>query len=115
VQLDPKNAEAHNNLAWLLATRQCGPSGDPTKAVSLAERACELTENRTANCLGTLAAAYAAAGRFPEAVATAEKAIQVATSTGQAPLAKQIGDCLELYRAGRAYAEPTPPVRQPAP
>ena len=115
VQLDPKNAEAHNNLAWLLATRQGGPDGDSTKAVSLAERACELTENRTANCLGTLAAAYAAAGRFPEAVATAEKAIQVATSTGQAPLAKQIGDCLECYRAGRAYGEPPPPARQSTP
>jgi len=39
-----------------------------------AERACRLTENQRAFMVGTLAAAYAEVGRFPEAVATAEKA-----------------------------------------
>jgi hypothetical protein len=41
-RLDPKNAEVHNGLAWLLAT---GPDGvrDGKQAIKHATRACELT------------------------------------------------------------------------
>ena len=49
------------------------------QAVQLAERACELTHYGQPVFLGTLAAAYAEAGRFPEAVTTAEKAERLAT------------------------------------
>ena len=86
VQLEPKSAEAYNNMAWLLATQQGGRDGDAAKAISYARRACELTENKSANCLGTLAAAYAAAGQLPEAIAAAEEAIRAATDADQAPL-----------------------------
>ena len=44
------------------------------RAVELAERACQLTEWKTAFFLGTLAAAYAEAGQFADAAATAERA-----------------------------------------
>jgi spermidine synthase len=53
--------------------------------------------------LDTLAAAYAAAGRFAEAVAAAERAVPLAESGGQAELARRIQSRLELYRAGRPY------------
>jgi len=52
------------------------------EAVRLAERACELTHYDEPLFIGTLAAAYAEAGRFSEAVTTAEKAEQLATSAG---------------------------------
>ena len=102
----PDYAETENNLAWLLATLASADGGDPARAVTLAERACELTDNRVAGYLDTLAAAYAAAGRFNEAIATAQQAIELANSAGQAQAVSEIETRLELYRAGRAYRAP---------
>jgi hypothetical protein len=58
--------------------------------------------------IGTLAAAYAEAGRFPEAVATAEKAEQLATGARLTAVAAKNRQLLELYRAGKPYHEPAP-------
>ena len=102
----PDYAEAETNLAWLLATLAPADGGDPVRAVTLAERACKLTNNRVAAYLDTLAAAYAAAGRFNDAITTAQKAIELAKSARQPQLVKQIELHLELYRAGRPYREP---------
>ena len=105
-RIRPDHSEAENNLAWLLATLAPADGGDPVRAVTLAERACELTNNRVAGYLDTLAAAYAAAGRFNDAVATAQQAIDLANSAGQAQAVSEIETRLELYRAGRAYRAP---------
>ena len=43
-----------------------------------------------------LAVAYTAAGRFPEAVATARKAVELALEAGNIPLARQIEERLAL-------------------
>jgi len=86
LQIQPDLTEAQNNLAWLLATLAPADGGDPVRAVSLAQQACERTRNRLASYLDTLAAAYAAAGRFDDAIATAQKAIETAHSAGQANL-----------------------------
>ena len=102
----PDYAEAENNLAWLLATLAPADGGDPVRAVTLAERACKLTNNRVAAYLDTLAAAYAAAGRFNDAIAAAQKAIGLARSAGQTQMVSEIETRLELYRAGRAYRAP---------
>ena len=59
---------ALNDLAWLLATRPRAEERDGVRAVRFAERACELTQYKWTIMVGTLAAAYAEAGRFPEAV-----------------------------------------------
>ena len=67
----------------------------------LAERACELTGYREADLLDTLAVAYAAAGRFPEALATAETAAAVAAKAGNLSLAAEIRSRVPLFRAGR--------------
>jgi tetratricopeptide (TPR) repeat protein len=106
LRIKPDYPEAQNSLAWLMAT--CAPpeGGDPARAVTLAERACELTNNRVAGYLDTLAVAYAAAGRFNDAITTAQKAIGLARSTGQTRMASEIETRLEFYRAGRPYREP---------
>jgi tetratricopeptide (TPR) repeat protein len=106
LRINPELADTQNNLAWLLATRAPAEGGDPIRAVALAERACKLTDNRVAAYLDTLAAAYAAAGRFNDAVATAQTAIPLADSTAQTQLVSKIEMRLELYRANRAYYEP---------
>jgi tetratricopeptide (TPR) repeat protein len=105
IRIKPDFADAHNNLAWLLATHAPTEGGDAVRAVDLAQRACELTGNRRAGYLDTLAAAYAAAGRFNEAVVAAQKAIDLARAGGQPKLAGEYEARLELYRSGRAYRE----------
>jgi tetratricopeptide (TPR) repeat protein len=106
LRIKPDYAEAENNLAWHLATLAPTEGGDPVRAVTLAERACELTNDRVAAYLDTLAVAYAAAGRFNDAVAAAQKAIELAKAAGQVQLVKDIELHLELYRTGRAYRAP---------
>ncbi len=103
LQIDPDYAEAQNDLGWLLATMAPAGGGDAVRAVALAERACKLSNDLVPTYLDTLAAAYAAAGRFGDAVGAAQKAIQLADSSSQTQLVSKIQMRLELYRANRAY------------
>ena len=106
LNLQPDQVEALNNLAWILAATPMDPLRNGAEAVRCAERACELTHHQEPVLLGTLAAAYAEAGRFQEAVSTAEKARALALSAGQKEVAERNGKLLDLYRAGRPYREP---------
>ena len=63
-----------NNLAWALATHPDAKIRNGTRAVKLAEDACRQTQYQQTVMVGTLAAAYAEAGRFDDALATAQKA-----------------------------------------
>lgn len=109
--LEPDNIEALNNLAWILAANPNAQVRSGSEAVGLAERACELTQHREPVLLGTLAAAYAEAGRFDDAAATAEKACTLATAAGQKEVADKNRELLELYRARKPYREPEPGTR----
>src|SRR5207249_707861 len=62
--LQPDMVEALNNLAWIRAANSSDDLRNGPEAVRLAERARELTQQREPLLLGTLAAAYAEAGRF---------------------------------------------------
>jgi tetratricopeptide (TPR) repeat protein len=106
LRIKPDLVEAQNGLAWLLATLPPAEGGDPLRAVTLAQRVCELTHNRAPMCLDVLGAAYAAAGRLNDAIATAQKAIELARVAGQPQVVKGIEMRLQLYRAGRAYRQP---------
>ena len=105
LRLNPNLAWALNNLAWVLAASPDDEFRNGAEAVRLAERACELTHYGEPLFIGTLAAAYAESGRFPEAVTTAEKAEQLATSAGLTAVAAKTRQLLELYRAGKPYHE----------
>jgi Flp pilus assembly protein TadD len=103
MRLRPDWPEALNNLAWILATRKDSQSGNGAEAVRLARRAVELTRTNNPGALDTLAAAYADAGRFEEAVSTLEKAITLAA--GQESLAAELQTRLALYKTGKSYRE----------
>jgi hypothetical protein len=103
LDVDPDNTEALNNLAWLFAAHRDAEVRNGPRAVQLAEHCCRLT-NLTV-MVGTLAAAYAEAGRFPDAVATAEKACAQAERNGETGLLEKNRELLELYRAGKPYHE----------
>ena len=101
----PDFAEALNNLAWMLATSPDPQLRNGAEAVDLAQRACRITEHRQANMLGTLAAAYAEAGRFPEAIAAAEQAKALAEQAHDIETAAMNTKLLALYRSGKPYRD----------
>jgi len=105
----PDQADTCNNLAWLLATNPDAKFRDGAEAVRLAARACELTHYKTPILVGTLAAAYAEAGRFDEAVATGRKARALALAGGQEALAQKNARLLKFYRAKQPYHEAVEP------
>jgi Flp pilus assembly protein TadD/peroxiredoxin len=105
LELRPGEAAAANNLAWILATRPEATMDDAQEAVQHALRLCEATRYQLPSAVDTLAATYAAAGRFVEAVATAEKAIDLASAAGQQELAAKIRGRLRLYQGKRPYRE----------
>jgi hypothetical protein len=72
-------------------------------AVVLGERACKLTNYKVTLFMGTLAAAYAEAGRFDDAIATAQKAVANAQQKGEATLLQRNQELLQLYLAHQAY------------
>jgi spermidine synthase len=112
LQIDPYLAEALNNLAWLLATCPESSLRNGAEAVQHAEQACQLTQYRRTIMVGTLAAAYAEAGRFSEAAATAQKACELASIFKEDALLAKNGELLELYRASKPFHEPAaPPAR----
>ncbi len=92
-----------NNQAWDLATNPDPAKRDGAKAVTLAESACEQTQYRLPILVGTLAAAYAEAGRFDEAVAMARKACDLATQTGETNLVSRNQELMKLYQTHQAY------------
>ena len=114
LELDTNSVRALNNLAWLLATASDAPSRNGKEAVRLAEQACQLSQYEEAYPIGTLAAAYAEAGRFNDAVAAAKKFRAVALAHGQNELVAKNEQLLELLESGRAYhQEPQPIVTEP--
>jgi tetratricopeptide (TPR) repeat protein len=108
LEAEPKLLTALNNLAWLLATDPDAQIRNGSRAVELADRACQLTEWKAAFLVGTLAAGYAEAGRFEDARNTAQKAIGIAEAAGEKELADRNRQLLKLYQSGKPFHE-TPP------
>jgi tetratricopeptide (TPR) repeat protein len=104
-RLKPDFVEVLTNLAWILATTKNGNIYNPDEAVKYAKRGCELTDYKQAESLDTLAVTYAAASSFPEAIETAEKAIELARVAGKKDLGEAIRKRLELYKASQPYHE----------
>jgi serine/threonine protein kinase/WD40 repeat protein/tetratricopeptide (TPR) repeat protein len=92
-----------DSLAWRLATSGNEQLQDGPLAVELALRARELAGVDDADALDTLAAAYARAGRFEEAVATQEAALKALPEDSDARSAWE--DRLRLYRGGSGFVE----------
>ncbi|HEV2437716.1 MAG TPA: tetratricopeptide repeat protein [Verrucomicrobiae bacterium] len=103
LRLAPNFPDALNELAWILATDPDPKLRSGAVAVHLAERACDLTHDQVAAMLTTLGAAYAEAGRFPEAIATAQTARDLASASGQKDLADNDEQFLKLYQSRQAY------------
>jgi Flp pilus assembly protein TadD len=115
LQIKPDTLGVLNNLAWLLATCPDAHIRDGVQAVKYAGRACELTHYGLTPLVGTLAAAYAEAGRYDDAIATAQKACALASAAGEQDLLEKNQKLLALYRAHQSYHEAAEKVVPAAP
>lgn len=99
VRLKNDCLEAMNLLAWIEATAKDIGIRNPDEAVRFASSACELTANKNPGILDTLAVAYASAGRFDDAIKTAETAVKLAGEHKLTKLANEISEHLKLFKA----------------
>ena len=99
----PDDLDALNNIAWVRATHPAAAHRDGAEAVRLAERARDRSPEPRAVLYGTLAAAYAEAGRFPDAVRAGERALELARGAGDGQQAAACARQLTRYRAGRPF------------
>jgi tetratricopeptide (TPR) repeat protein len=98
--LKPDWVVAYNQLARLSAACRDAAIRNGVEAVALAQQAVTLSGGRVPTILDTLAAAYAEAGRFPEAIRTAQRAADLAAQQNDAALVEAIKSHLRLYEAG---------------
>jgi cytochrome c-type biogenesis protein CcmH/NrfG len=103
LRLKPDFAPALNNLAMLRASCRQPEFRDGRQAVQLAEAACRLSGRRNPSFLGTLAASYAEAGRFGDAVKTIQEALALARASGADNLLAIQTQMLQQFRAGKPY------------
>lgn len=113
MRLTPDRPFAYSDLAWLKAVCPEAEIRDTAEAVRLAEQAVVLAQGRYPEALDSLAAAYAAAGRFEEALKQADAALLGARARRDDSLAKAIAARRELYRARQPYREYGAPVPAP--
>lgn len=103
IALAPEDPFIANNLAWLLSTARDLSLRNGARAVEVAEAANRFSGGGNPTVLGTLAAAYAEAGRFEDSVSAASKAISAALAAGNAEQARAQTRLLEIYRSGRPF------------
>ncbi len=101
LEVDPEAIEIANNLAWILATTEDPNYRKGKDDVRWAEQVSESTKHQNPEYLDTLAAAYAQAGRFAEAVHWQSRAVELVA----APLKPAYQSRLELYRRRKPFRD----------
>lgn len=110
----PDRPEVLTSLAAMLASYPDPAVRNPTEAVTLAERACELTGYSRADMMDVLASAYAAAGRRSDAIKTATRAMELASAAGNTARAAALEQRIGAWSAGES-ASPPPRAGSPSP
>lgn len=102
IDLEPEFIPAQVNLASILATSQEPTIRNAERAVTLMENVNRATGGGDPQVLHTLAMAYAATGRYSEAITTAKKAMAIAISESNAALIKKLQADIQLYQTRSA-------------
>jgi HemY protein len=103
LQMKPDWGVAANSLAWILATDRNDQIRNGQEAVRWALVACEGTGAGNPEYLDTLAAAYAEAGQFDNAVQTAQKCIELSDAGKDSAFREEVGRRLRLYQERRPF------------
>jgi tetratricopeptide (TPR) repeat protein len=107
LSIEPHNVDACHYLAWILATCPEPSIRNGAKAVELAREVDRFSGGEDPEIAGTLAAAYAEAGRFPEAVATAQQALQLAAVQTNTAAVDALRAQIGFYQAGLPFRDPS--------
>jgi tetratricopeptide (TPR) repeat protein len=99
IQLQPRSAAIANDFAWLLATAQDPAVRDVDTSLAVAEQLVKVSEEP--RHFNSLAAAYAAAGRYGDAVGAASRAAELAEQRRDTELLADIRRNLARYRASQ--------------
>jgi len=91
--------------AWILATAADPSLRNADNAVRFAERAADATAHRDLSVLDALAAAYAAAGRFDDAIRIVDESINFATAAHFDAVLPQLRSRLDLYKQRKPYVQ----------
>jgi tetratricopeptide (TPR) repeat protein len=105
VRLQPSNPTILNNLAWLLATSKETRLRNGRRAVNLALKACKLEGWQNAFTIDTLAAAFATAGNFPNAIKYQRFAIDRLEPNEYKIQFQGMQKRLQEYLIGRSYTD----------
>jgi tetratricopeptide (TPR) repeat protein/mono/diheme cytochrome c family protein len=103
--LQPDWPPVLSELAWLLAAHPDAGVRNPVQAIQLATRAVVLTNKQDPGSLDALGAAYASAGRFDEAMTTAQAAIELLGARGADAAASEIAERFELYSRRQPFLD----------
>ena len=98
---DRTRADSHDQPGLAAGGLSRRFAGNANEAIELAERANRLCGGKHFGPLMSLAAAYAEAGRFPEAVATASHALALVNAQAQPAVADEVVPQIGLYQAGK--------------
>jgi tetratricopeptide (TPR) repeat protein len=105
LKLQPNNVEAHKYLAWILAACPDASVRNGAQAVGLAQQAEQLSGGKDPAIITILAAAYAEAGRFPDALTTAQKALALATAQTNTAVVNALRVQIKCYQAGSPFRD----------
>jgi Flp pilus assembly protein TadD len=103
---NPPWAKRSTGEARNLVLQENPSEWDVRQAILRAETVCFACEEAEASHWDTLGMAYALAGWYPEAATAANRALELATASGQDLLAEAIRRRLTLYQQGRAFRYP---------
>jgi tetratricopeptide (TPR) repeat protein len=105
LRADPNSLPLLNQTAWVLATCPEVSVRNGPEAVELAERAVKISAGPDPGLLDVLAAAYAEVGRFPEALQTAHRALDLATRQNAQPLVEGLKARIALYKSNSPFRD----------
>src|SRR6266487_1130651 len=105
--IQPENGNAASNLAWVFATCPQDSIRDGTRAAELGEKALRISGGKIPMIYKVLAAAYAENGRFADAIETAQRGAELATTQGNPGLAAELESNIALYQSGRPLRDPS--------
>jgi Tfp pilus assembly protein PilF len=103
LRVQPESVAALTGLAWIRATAADAALRRPGQAVTLAERAYQLSHAQDPQAFDALAAGFAALGEYDKAVQVAQNGVEVATAAGQTLLAAEMRQRLDLYQQHKTF------------
>jgi len=107
IELQPTNTMTLNNLAWVLAAAPDDAVRNGQRAVALAQKAAQLSGGNSPEILATLSVAYAELGKFSDAIATAQRALELPAAKTNPALADSLESKIKLYESHSPFRDPS--------